>query len=300
MGKCQCCNRDMIEAYGCDYSPIIHHGKKYRPIKVGDPGDIYYGKEKSRCGDCGAITGHYHHVGCDLERCPVCGEQLISCGCADSDNRFRPLWTDEPSAQSKLEEQASRNMMQIVLQENSNRETAEPWFRYILMKVEPFKEMYAIYQVTKVTKTYCDVTAVFISGMTPEKVSSRFPLFPYDHVVREWGKCYRLRRTHVEKLLRSQDARVWNGIKYKLIERSKILRVIEKFKDAQLHAKDLKFARICPRCGNYAMDEDPVRNAYSRYADVYICDKCGMDEAIRDWNQEPLLLSDWSCTALKE
>ena len=37
----------------------------------------------TRCTDCGAMVGHYHHPGCDVERCPVCGEQLISCGCQD-------------------------------------------------------------------------------------------------------------------------------------------------------------------------------------------------------------------------
>lgn len=29
------------------------------------------------CHDCGAAPGACHHYGCDLELCPVCGEQLI-------------------------------------------------------------------------------------------------------------------------------------------------------------------------------------------------------------------------------
>ena len=35
-----------------------------------------------RCGDCGVIRGGSHHPGCDLQRCPACGRQLMSCGCS--------------------------------------------------------------------------------------------------------------------------------------------------------------------------------------------------------------------------
>ena len=33
------------------------------------------------CHDCGAEEGQSHEFGCDMERCPFCGSQLISCGC---------------------------------------------------------------------------------------------------------------------------------------------------------------------------------------------------------------------------
>lgn len=37
-----------------------------------------------RCGDCGAKIGYYHHYGCDIEKCPICGGQFLSCDCLEN------------------------------------------------------------------------------------------------------------------------------------------------------------------------------------------------------------------------
>jgi len=37
------------------------------------------------CHDCGVKEGELHKEGCDMERCPRCGGQLISCDCNDSE-----------------------------------------------------------------------------------------------------------------------------------------------------------------------------------------------------------------------
>lgn len=37
--------------------------------------------DEIRCHDCGALEGQLHVYGCDMERCPFCLGQIITCGC---------------------------------------------------------------------------------------------------------------------------------------------------------------------------------------------------------------------------
>ena len=39
-------------------------------------------KKQPICHDCGVREGELHQPGCDMERCPFCGGQLITCNCS--------------------------------------------------------------------------------------------------------------------------------------------------------------------------------------------------------------------------
>ena len=53
----------------------------------------------------------------------------------------------------------------------------------------------------------------------------------------------------------------------------------------------------CLRCGNILSNQLAL-NATSRYADIQVCEACGMDEAMRDWRKAPLPFQEWD--AVKE
>ena len=76
------CGGRMLASAGCTLSSYTVAGKRYPRVKWGDgpadPRDLAAG---DRCGDCGCLPGHQHHVGCDIETCPKCGGQAMMCLC---------------------------------------------------------------------------------------------------------------------------------------------------------------------------------------------------------------------------
>ena len=80
MAKCGYCEKEMrdAETTTCTGNTIQIDGKDYDPI----PYEAHYG---TRCHDCNVSDEGIHHPGCDVEECPKCHGQLISCGCLPDD-----------------------------------------------------------------------------------------------------------------------------------------------------------------------------------------------------------------------
>jgi len=74
---CTDCGQEMMDGktFKCTRPIIIIDGQKYKR-------NTEYYDNGTRCHDCNIVNapGHVHHLGCDIERCPICDGQLISCG----------------------------------------------------------------------------------------------------------------------------------------------------------------------------------------------------------------------------
>ena len=72
--KCNDCNLEMADdkTVSCTLKIVGDHNR-----------DTEYFDVNKRCHDCNIVNekGNFHHLGCDIERCPKCEGQLISCNC---------------------------------------------------------------------------------------------------------------------------------------------------------------------------------------------------------------------------
>jgi hypothetical protein len=82
IGNCSVCRRPIRDGVGCvgpEPGPNkVVQGRVVR--RAARPkGDIF--ELSNYCPDCGAAIGQFHHLGCDLEACPLCQGQLYFCDC---------------------------------------------------------------------------------------------------------------------------------------------------------------------------------------------------------------------------
>lgn len=86
MAVCKHCDQERHEAPGCILEMVMTADCPLEPVKYGfelDTGFASPSADGRRCGDCAALPGNYHHVGCDWEKCPRCHGQLLSCDCIE-------------------------------------------------------------------------------------------------------------------------------------------------------------------------------------------------------------------------
>ena len=85
---CEDCKCNMTEVDSCTVKYISIGGIPYER-------DTAYYDVNEHCHDCGIknTPGNIHHFGCDIERCPRCDGQLISCDCGPKviDNTWTTL-----------------------------------------------------------------------------------------------------------------------------------------------------------------------------------------------------------------
>jgi hypothetical protein len=64
-------------------SQFVINSQEYDRIANGQSDDDL---SHPKCDDCGVARGQLHFIGCDLEPCPRCGGQAISCNCFYEDD----------------------------------------------------------------------------------------------------------------------------------------------------------------------------------------------------------------------
>ena len=74
---------ERIQAAQVDHSFEIN-GVDHARIRYGHEDDDW-GADSHPCRDCRVFKDEYHVRGCDVERCPACRGQAISCDCVHDD-----------------------------------------------------------------------------------------------------------------------------------------------------------------------------------------------------------------------
>jgi hypothetical protein len=71
MAVCRRCDGEMLDGVSCSpgREAIPYGGESRYPVRLPEA-----------CHDCAVPLGGFHHSRCDMEQCPECGGQRITCG----------------------------------------------------------------------------------------------------------------------------------------------------------------------------------------------------------------------------
>ena len=84
MAVCSRCKKEMTFGGSCVGETLTIEGRKYPRIRFGKEALALGGiMMSSDCSDCHVTIGALHHLNCDIEECPKCGGQFLSCNCND-------------------------------------------------------------------------------------------------------------------------------------------------------------------------------------------------------------------------
>lgn len=87
MAICGHCEQEMTTAATCAETHVEYPDGVRLPVVPYENEHVApEDRATQRCHDCNVAYGQTHHPGCDMERCPRCGGQLIACGCLSTDD----------------------------------------------------------------------------------------------------------------------------------------------------------------------------------------------------------------------
>jgi hypothetical protein len=86
MTKCDDCGKEFGSVDSCTHPFVRLEGKVFRrggsfEVGKGFSADFESGIIAGRCDDCGTLNSKIHHYGCSEEKCPSCGDGLVTCSC---------------------------------------------------------------------------------------------------------------------------------------------------------------------------------------------------------------------------
>lgn len=82
---CPACGQDMRDAESCGGPLIQVAGQVYERVRFGQESGSRW-EDFDFCPECVVSHGELHHPGCDIEECPRCRTQYLSCDCGEADD----------------------------------------------------------------------------------------------------------------------------------------------------------------------------------------------------------------------